>query len=134
MEIIWTPSTHAMQRAQYQSDFLTFIKYQNQYKCEKMFIDESQFSFKGYSTLHDWLSGVLAKHAEYHAKKVAIIVNEDVLHRRSVRKMVNNADLRKVNTKLFNNREEAKNYLLGDKTSNFKLNNNTLVSSLLSYK
>ncbi|UZR98497.1 hypothetical protein [Chondrinema litorale] len=134
MEIVWQSATKYMLGAQFQSEILSFFQLQNQYKSEKILIDERLFAFKAPVSIQQWMLGILDNKSDYHAKKIAIVVSEDIFHRAVSKKMAQKVEMQNVSTIFYTDKEKAKTQLLDEKKNHCLTDYTTIVSSILLYK
>ncbi|UZR99599.1 hypothetical protein [Chondrinema litorale] len=129
MEIVWLPTRNSMLPAQFQSEFLTFLLYQDQYKCERLLLDERHLKFKATPSIQKWIKEIINKRANYYSKKIVILVSEELLRRQFLEDTVTGLNLEKTQINLFSSKGAAKNFLLDNNIRNTSYE--TIISSLL---
>lgn len=118
MEIVWLPTKNSMLTAQFQSEFLTFLLYRDQYKCERLLLDERHLNFKGSPSIQKWIKEIISKRTNYHTKKVALLVGAELPQKKISKESTYRNSIEKTNYNIFFNKEDAKNYLLNGEENN----------------
>ncbi|UZR97202.1 hypothetical protein [Chondrinema litorale] len=111
MDIVWMPASKRLLPAQYQSEFLTFLQYQNIYKVQNILIDERMFKFKVEPELQKWIIVMIMERMISIAQKVAILSNEDPVRDRTIKSTVEKSKLFQLQLAFFKDKNAAKDFL-----------------------
>ncbi|MBT28707.1 MAG: hypothetical protein CMO01_03520 [Thalassobius sp.] len=111
MEVVWMPASKKLMPAQYQSEFLTFLQYQNIYKTQNILIDERMFQFEVNHELQKWIISMIMERMSSIAKKVAILSNEDPVRDKTIKSTVEKSKLFQLQLAFFKDKNAAKDFL-----------------------
>lgn len=112
MEVVWSPYTKKLFPALYQSEFLTFFKYQNIHKAQNILVDERMFNFNVDTELQNWVHNTLKERMKFFSKKIAIVTNEDAIKNKMQKIRIEHAKQLNMQIALFKDKNSAKDFLI----------------------
>lgn len=108
----WLPETRTATWEQMQAALLEYVEVGIKYKPEKQIINEREQGFVFIPEHQEWIDEyVSAKNKKIGSKKFAFIKSDDIFIEVAAQQVFEEKNAKDFNVKMFNNLEEAKNWL-----------------------
>ncbi|UZR97772.1 hypothetical protein [Chondrinema litorale] len=120
LEIIWLPESKNMSVEQYKSEFLTYIRFHNEYKIKLLLADETHLFFEVVPELQKWVSDMLNERVHKQAEKLAVIFSEDYLQKLAAEQMMTQSELQHIKTLFFESKDDAQKWLVTGRLKHVK--------------
>ncbi|UZR96906.1 hypothetical protein [Chondrinema litorale] len=118
LEAKWLPSTKEMVQSKFQEEIFNFINTHNKLQSVYLLIDEQELLFTINPELQKWVGQTIIQNRTIEVKKVAIILSKNFIQQLASEQMIKEPEMAQFNSLFFEDKSDAKDWLLYNKLNN----------------
>lgn len=112
IEMTWLPATEEMTEEEFKQENINYISIILKLSPKNMYSDTTNLLFAIRPELQEWSQTIIVSLIEKGLNKVAILISKDLIVQLGVEQAMEEKEASKLNTRYFDNKEEAKEWLL----------------------